>query len=136
MGWLDSITNSMDMSLSKLWETVKETGACHATVHGVSKSLTDLTTEKQLKAIEIFSKSLSSHRQQIGWGLCPLPFKVLTRSSLPSSFNGTHNGSCGDFWCPELVTITFSIVNPMPKESPEVNFEGELTSVNATLKHL
>ena len=42
MGWLDSITNSMDTSLSKFWETVKERGACHATVHGVSKSLTGL----------------------------------------------------------------------------------------------
>ena len=41
-GMLDSITNSMDMSLSKLWETGKERGACHATVHGVSKSLTGL----------------------------------------------------------------------------------------------
>ena len=34
--------DSMDMSLSKLWETVKERRACHDTVHGVSKSLTGL----------------------------------------------------------------------------------------------
>ena len=35
--WLDSITNSMDMNLSKLRETVEDRGAWHATVHGVVK---------------------------------------------------------------------------------------------------
>ena len=40
MGWMDSITDSMDMSLSKLWETVKEREAWCVTVHGVSKNWT------------------------------------------------------------------------------------------------
>ena len=40
MRWLDNIMHSMDMNLSKLQETVKDRGAWHATVHGVTKNQT------------------------------------------------------------------------------------------------
>ena len=68
-GWqrmrcLESITDSMDMNLSKLWEIVEDRGACYATVPGVAKSH-DLVTEQQHTTCII-----SSFPPRRPWRLC------------------------------------------------------------------
>ena len=67
MGWLDSITDSMDMTLSKLWETVKDKGAWCAAVNGAAKR-PDLVTEHAC----VYRISCHLHIMII----LPLPFQL------------------------------------------------------------
>ena len=51
MRWLDGITDSVDMGLGELRESVMDREACHAAIHGVTKSRTQLSNLTELKKV-------------------------------------------------------------------------------------
>ena len=119
MRWLDGITDSVDMNLSKLQETVEDRGAWHAATHGVTKSRTRQLNNKEVLNDRDRSQSIGETRRNRGSGeSAHLGSKVGTvavaphlRSARTGTFQKYFNKVCSRrelSQCPGLPTVSLN----------------------------